>query len=359
MTIKELFDTITTKGNELCYPFDYSSYDGDYLNYVEHLHKQYLGYIGALDPKEVELLNSAFDGFNLSHPLTQPLDLLSDVKHVTEVVQKAIKEIYRCYIEDAHTVLFNFFEQNEHHYFNLLPQLIIGAKDPLYRMRKGKIDMANPQGELFHVPYHLRHLVATARYSIPGYPAMYIAGSLETAWSEMDSPSFDDMTYAKMRFKDEVKFIDLAYPISENPQIWEYYSLFIFYPLLMACMVHVKYPNAPFKIEYSLPQLMLTIIRGAVDSDYAQGIVYMSDKASDKFGIRDIRARNFSVIVRDTLHEEGWDIKLAQKMQMSKPITFSSDDVERLQTKEGDIDFELVDILNLEMQYNNIDLHQK
>lgn len=359
MTIKELFDTITTKGNELCYPFDYSTFDGDYLNYIQYLHEQYLGYIGALDPKEVELLNSSFDGFKLPHPLTHPLDLLSDVKQVTEVVQKAIKEIYRCYIEDAYVALHDFFEQNEHHYFNLLPQLIIYPCVPLYRMRKGKVDMANPQGELFHVPYHLRHLVATARYSIPGYPAMYLAGSFETAWREMDCPSFDDMTYAKMRFKNGVKFIDLAYPIVEHPQIWEYYSLFIFYPLLMACMVHVKYPDAPFKIEYSLPQLMLSIVRGAVGSDYAQGIVYMSDKAPDNFSIRDIKARNFSVIVRDTLHEEGWDTKLAQKMQMSWPVTFSSDDVKSLQTEGGDMDFELIEILNREMSYNNIVLHQK
>lgn len=172
---------------------------------------------------------------------------------------------------------------------------------------------------MFHIPFQSRHLVSTQRYSIPGYPVIYLASALETAWYELGQPELFDTTCAKYKFKDLAVFVDLGYPLKENPSLWELYSLFVFYPLIIATSVRVKYPNAPFKVEYMLPQLMLRVIR---NYDHITGISYMSNKTPLQDNIFSLYYRNFVVITKNALCRDGYDADLASKMQMTKPFRF-------------------------------------
>ena len=42
---------------------------------------------------------------------------------------------------------------------------------------------------IFHVPFHLRHLTSTQRYSIPGVPCLYLSNSLHLCWVELRRPA--------------------------------------------------------------------------------------------------------------------------------------------------------------------------
>lgn len=332
MHYTELFKTITTRGNRLCYPFDYSKSRLDYLDYVNNIIGEYLQLISQLDNKSIEVLNNAYSEIQPNSALTHHLNVIADAHEVANIVRKVLNACFRCYYDDAYKILEEFFTKFDFHYYKLLPVYRYNQdRDTLYRMRsdKSNIDIENHQGELFHIPYHLRHNVSTQRYSIPGYPVLYLAGSFLTAWCELDKPSLKDVIYSKMRFKEDVSFIDLAYPLSTNPHLWEYYSLFVFYPLMIACMVQVKYPKAPFKPEYCLPQQMLNLVR-SIPFGNNIGIVYMSNKSPDSTNIFSLMCRNFAVIVRDTLKSTGYDVKLADKMVMTDPVTFSDEDIVRL-----------------------------
>lgn len=65
----------------------------------------------------------------------------------------------------------------------------------LYRVRH---QVAPPltREEMFHVPFELRHKVASQRYSIPGLPSLYLGGSLSACWVEMRQPVFADLQAA-------------------------------------------------------------------------------------------------------------------------------------------------------------------
>lgn len=332
MHYTELFKAITTRGSKLCYPFDYSQSELDYLDYVDTMIDEYLHLISQLDDKSIKILNNAYSSERPTTPLVLPLNVIRDARKVAKMVHEVLNECYRCYYDDAYKILEVFFTKYKYHYYKLLPvyRYDLGSNG-LYRMRsdRNNVNLDNYQGELFHIPYHLRHLISTQRYSIPGYPVLYLAGSFLTAWCELDKPGLKDIVYSKIRFKEEEQFIDLAYPLSPNPYLWEYYSLFVFYPLMIACMVQVKYPKAPFKPEYCLPQQMLNLVR-SITSGRNIGIVYMSNKSPDSTNIFSLMCRNFAVIVRDTLKSTGYDVKLADKMVMTDPVTFSDEDIVRL-----------------------------
>jgi hypothetical protein len=64
----------------------------------------------------------------------------------------------------------------------------------LYRMRvESQPGASFTKGDLFHIPFQLRHKVTRQRYSIPGLPCLYLGGSLYICWEELRRPSFESI----------------------------------------------------------------------------------------------------------------------------------------------------------------------
>ena len=80
---------------------------------------------------------------------------------------------------------------------------MVGGPDPtrefrgdLYRIRTGSLDPYSRK-KLFHIPFELRHIVATQRYSIPGLPCLYLGSSLWACWEELGRPDFNKLHVAR------------------------------------------------------------------------------------------------------------------------------------------------------------------
>ncbi len=54
-----------------------------------------------------------------------------------------------------------------------------------FRMRVKKGNFALPRKEMFHIPFELRGMVAIQRYSIPGFPCLYLGSTLYGCWEEL------------------------------------------------------------------------------------------------------------------------------------------------------------------------------
>lgn len=320
--IKQLFAEMTTRGNKFCYPFIYRDEDGDYLSYIVRLIKQFVVRVKQLDEACIYSLNKSFDKLPEEYKPEKDFDFLRDVDALANMVIDVLTDNYRCYPDDAYQKLKSFFENDNCFYLNMLPQLQI-HKGVFYRIRTGSFDKNN-DGEIFHIPFEKRHLVTTQRYSIPGYPILYLSSSLFTAWCEMDKPEIDGMSFAAFEFKDLELFIDLGYPYMRT-MMWEWYSLFVMYPLLMACMVRVKNPSAPFKPEYIMPQMMMKLVRE--HGQRLSGIAYMSNKLPEAFPIDSISSRNLAVCTNNCLCIKGHDKTLADRMRMTDIQTITRDQV--------------------------------
>ncbi len=158
----------------------------------------------------------------------------------------------------------------------------------MYRVRR---ELKSPltREDLFHIPFEKRHLVATQRYSIPGLPCIYLGGSLFTCWAEMGRPPFHELHASAFWLDKDHKITILNLSnrpkrlffytspdgqLPDQPEIRELLTSFlILWPLVALCSIIVKYPQAPYKPEYIIPQIVLQWITKQDDYD---GICYFS-----------------------------------------------------------------------------------
>lgn len=135
-----------------------------------------------------------------------------------------------------------------------------------YRLRLSDVNYALDSKELFHIPFHLRTKIQTQRYSIPGFPSLYLSNSIYVAWEEMKRPKLENIQAARFVNTCPIEFIDLTTSRYLNRKYWQRdnidaYSIILMWPLIAACSIKVKNTNDPFKPEYILPQLLLQWIR--------------------------------------------------------------------------------------------------
>ena len=61
--------------------------------------------------------------------------------------------------------------------------------------------------DLFHIDFISRHLVSTNRYSIPGFPALYLGDSSYVCWEEFNRPLIKDLWFFRFENKEELNII--------------------------------------------------------------------------------------------------------------------------------------------------------
>lgn len=137
-----------------------------------------------------------------------------------------------------------------------------------YRIRIKKENFALNQTEMFHIPFQLRNMVNTQRYSIPGFPSLYLGKTLYVAWEELKRPSVNDFQAVRLKNIQEIKYLDLTgNNISKNYNSHIAYKYLMTWPLIACCSVKVDNPNDSFKPEYIFPQLLLQWIRNNKNID--------------------------------------------------------------------------------------------
>lgn len=171
-----------------------------------------------------------------------------------------------------------------------------GNDDPLrlYRVRSVNQDIEYSREDLFHTPYNLRNKVGSCRYSIAGYPCLYLGTSLRLCCEEIRSVNDNSMKVAA-RFKLR-RLIDngnnrmiYVYDLALKPQDFfednengyrevnefrRMSSYVMWYPLIVACSVIRSNKNDPFASEYIVPQLLMQWLKNESDESKLYGVRY-------------------------------------------------------------------------------------
>jgi hypothetical protein len=143
-----------------------------------------------------------------------------------------------------------------------------------YRMRLREENYPFSHLEMFHVPFEKRGNVSTQRYSIPGFPSLYLASNLYVGWEELRRPKLEAFQAARLCTKQPIRYLDLTPGNwSEEPMGKKAYRYLMTWPLIAACSIKAKNHLDTFKPEYIVPQLLLQWIRQNNDLD---GIKYIS-----------------------------------------------------------------------------------
>ena len=200
----------------------------------------------------------------------------------------------------------------------------------LYRVR---LKTMAPLGrsDLFHIPFELRHLVRTQRYSIPGLPCLYFGGSLWVCWEELGRPEFHRMQMSRFTATAPTQVLDFGYrpalfaammahdPAKKRdcPEGRLAASYAICWPLIAACSVRVLYAGSAFVPEYVVPQQMLQWVTHTAN---CHGIRYFSTHVS-QYPNNPNTGANYVFPVKSR-PKSGHCQQLRQLFELSEPIAW-------------------------------------
>lgn len=147
----------------------------------------------------------------------------------------------------------------------------------LYRIREGNSQYNRL--DLFHIPMDKRHLIKSYRYSIPGYPCLYLSTGVELCWFECGMPKKFNYSIFQLDISDgeplklisvNINPVDLVSGVEcwyrNNPEDRDKIDNFLLqylitHSLRAACSVQVSNRDNAFIQEYIIPQLLLLWVR--------------------------------------------------------------------------------------------------
>lgn len=192
------------------------------------------------------------------------------------------------------------FEKTLNQRLKNYPQMLVisnvSAHENFYRIRKSESNYLFKPNEMFHISYENRHKVSAQRYSINGFPTLYLSNALYLAWEELNRPELNKFQVIRFELQKELKILDLS--ISD----WsvDYYNKWAYkfllsWPLIAACSIKVKEKEAPFKAEYIIPQLLLQWVRNQTVID---GIKCNSSHLTHDFQMKNSNLYNLVLPVK-------------------------------------------------------------
>lgn len=323
-----LYENIKNGTEVFSYPFKQLD-DEDYYDCVLRIYKAYQSALETLDAEDITLLNEylkTLPDFG-SIPLKKELDIINDSKEVWNMVTNSIRLLLSGRPAEAFEIVDKFFRADDGHFVRLFPVIVVSGRLMLYRVRRSE---CAEQRKLFHIPFEERYKVATMRYSIPGYPMLYMSGSLATAYTEIfPDKGLHEFTYARFCNKKDLYLWDMCFPDPEsNP--FEFYRFFVFFPLLLACSIDVKYEEGNYKPEYAFPQLFTQFIKSfkysLAPDGRLDGICYLPPVLENGTSIDSLDVKNYAFVVDGASLPKGYDTHLAEKFLMTTPKRFKKNE---------------------------------
>lgn len=212
----------------------------------------------------------------------------------------------------------------------------IPKKTVAYKMRKVSLDEQRKlkREDMFHIPLDKRGLVETQRYSVPGYPCIYLAHRIYGCWEEMGRPNFGTVMVSKFETQKDFKLLDLRIPSKE---MWkkDMVRCILIFPLIIASMVQVKNSKDTYKPEYLIPQLLTEwVISKNRDKNGEEilGIVYTSAQKNDDFDFPEDSFNNYAIPVLKPLGSNKYCKRLKDYFKLTSPTYY---DLEVLKRVDG------------------------
>ena len=186
--------------------------------------------------------------------------------------------------------------------------------------------------DFFHIPFESRHLVKSQRYSVPGFPCMYLGATPYTCYEELGRPKAQDMYFTKIEIPKDYNLLTIGLlPYEMKKHLYDQKDadnedIIINYlemlPIIMACSVKVDVSKKEgvFKEEYIIPQL---ITQWLITSDRSlDGILYFSTATRTRSRLNYRLYQNLVLPVKE-IGCSGYCKKLLKEIKLTFPISAS------------------------------------
>ena len=129
------------------------------------------------------------------------------------------------------------------------------GKKAFYRMRNSQEYVQYEKNDMYHIPFDKNYLVGNERFSITGFPTLYLSSSIYGCWEETGRGNLEYANVALFKNTQKIRLISLITP-SSRTMVQNNNVLFAF-PLLLASSLEVIHPKEKFIPEYIVPQLLM------------------------------------------------------------------------------------------------------
>ena len=178
-------------------------------------------------------------------------------------------------------------------------QFRITPRRQFYRVRaveEETTDIQNNPDELFHIPLSKKAFTNNERFSLAGFPSLYLSSMLPLAWQECGYPKkyyYSEFQYEKLcrsmserQIENELKFLALYSPdeiykwgISTKYNKFDLWLEVIIryikqFPLILACAFVNHSGKVSYKQEYIVPQMLMQWVQR--NNAVIQGISYFT-----------------------------------------------------------------------------------
>ncbi|MDP4146641.1 MAG: hypothetical protein Q8936_19555 [Bacillota bacterium] len=184
--------------------------------------------------------------------------------------------------------------------------------------------------QMYHIPFSKRYLVRRQRYSIEGYPCLYLGKSGKICWCECNKPKDFNLIALKLKNDLMVKKFLLFYiepsslardlklsPVTDSNKFEKFIiNYMITYPIVAAASMVRSDVTSEFIPEYIVPNLILQYLKN--NESELGGILYFTCKT----GIDGLKQNeNINLVIPtiwDKHSNEDYDYKLINKIQFSE-----------------------------------------
>lgn len=147
----------------------------------------------------------------------------------------------------------------------------------LFRVRKNDDYYLYDKSEMFHMPLNKTSAVGNQRYSINGFPCLYLGASIYDCWEECRRPDLEKLNVVAYKYvkSKPLKFLLIDYP-KHVGELQNYKSIVLF----LHCSYFSKNDKEVHKAEYVIPELVLHSLIGMKEKeDFSyDGIAYISSR---------------------------------------------------------------------------------
>ena len=224
----------------------------------------------------IEMFNNSLSNYiKLLSASKEIIDEVDDIICIVSDVSNRLIDVLNHYRNGDIIKSFEVFSRMmDDKYNNCLPIKKVESNIVLYRMR-GKTDIKEKE-EFYYLPVSMRHKCSSERFSIAGYPCLYLGYSKKDCMVEVNQTG--SMIGLSLKEDVSVNVLDLTF-YKQQKERKAFVNYLKSWPLIAACYMvkcNEEAYYASFKEEYVIPQMLTAYLKHKYNELNIDGICYYS-----------------------------------------------------------------------------------